>query len=250
MLTNIHPALVLLFLAKWVHRDISTGNIIVVEDDKGCVCGFLSDLEYAKAMSNESLSSDPKTVCFDVKDRSCLTFDQGTPYFIPLEIHAGKRHPEFYGNPSPRSFEELEQDFDNVPLNLPVVILRYNHYHDLESLMWVALWIVFGRVNWEAAKKIWPKIFMNSASPSDMRREFFITLGSPSRASFIDAFHPELLPVFPRGFEMIRKEIWCICMVSEPKERDYHKCFNSLIFAFDRLLLAVDGKADVVPLVV
>ena len=56
-----------------MHRDISTGNIIVVENN-GCIRGLVSDLEYAKAMSNESASSDPKTVRFDVQDRCCLTF--------------------------------------------------------------------------------------------------------------------------------------------------------------------------------
>ena len=57
-----------------VHSDISSGNIIVVENN-GRVRGFLSDFEYAKAMSNESASSDPKIVCFNVQDECCLTFD-------------------------------------------------------------------------------------------------------------------------------------------------------------------------------
>jgi len=80
VLTSIYLALILLFLAGWVHRDLSTGNIIVVENN-GRVQGF----EYAKATSNQSSSSDPKTYCFDVKDRCCLTFDHGTPYFIVAE---------------------------------------------------------------------------------------------------------------------------------------------------------------------
>ena len=142
MLTNIHPALVLLFLAKWVHRDISTGNIIVVEDDNGCIRGFLSDLEYARAMSNESSRSDPKTVCFDVKDRFCLIFVQGTPYFMPFEIHAGRRYAEQFVNKPTKSIEEMRQHFANVllqPRKRPETILRYNYHHNLESLMWVAL---------------------------------------------------------------------------------------------------------------
>ena len=54
---SIHSALVLLFLAGWVHRDISTGNIIVVEDDLGNAHGYLSDLEYAKKLSTEKFGS-------------------------------------------------------------------------------------------------------------------------------------------------------------------------------------------------
>jgi hypothetical protein len=61
--TDIRQALVLLYLAKWTHRDVSVGNIIVVEID-GSVRGKLSDLEYAKKFSDETFSVDPKTVCF------------------------------------------------------------------------------------------------------------------------------------------------------------------------------------------
>ena len=55
-----------MFLAGWVHRDISSGNLLYCEiDGKGR--GILSDLEYAKeyqAFGDES-SVDPKTVsCF------------------------------------------------------------------------------------------------------------------------------------------------------------------------------------------
>jgi len=64
-------ALVLLYHAGWNHRDISAGNIIVVENN-GSVRGKLSDLEYAKKFDDASFSADPKT---------------GTPYFMPLEIH-------------------------------------------------------------------------------------------------------------------------------------------------------------------
>jgi len=35
---------------------------------------------------------------------------------------------------------------------------------------------------------------------------------------------------------MIRKHLWDICKQLEPKEEDYHKLFDTLIFAFDRLL--------------
>ncbi len=56
-------ALVLLYLANWTHRDISAGNILVVEID-GHTRGKLSDLEYAKHFTDATYSADPKTVCF------------------------------------------------------------------------------------------------------------------------------------------------------------------------------------------
>jgi serine/threonine protein kinase len=50
-----------MYIANWVHRDISTGNIIVTTSG-GITCGKLSDLEYAKEFNATSAAKDPKTV--------------------------------------------------------------------------------------------------------------------------------------------------------------------------------------------
>ena len=73
-----------------VHKDISIGNIIIVKNN-GCIHRLLSDLEYMKAMSNKSVSLDSRTVCFDIKDRVFLMFDQDMLYFIPFKIHSGEK---------------------------------------------------------------------------------------------------------------------------------------------------------------
>jgi len=230
-----------LFLAGWVHRDISTGNIIVVEDNE-CIRGFLSDFEYAKAMSNQSSCSDPKTVCFDVEDRCCLTFYQGTPYFMPLEIHRGERYADPPEEAPPQSFQEIEQDAVNGllhPRTLP--ILRYNYNHDQESLMWVALYIVFGRVDLEKAQDICSNMFENSLRPSSYREHFFKGVVALPPGAFHHA-----LSNFPLYFEIIRRHLWYICKQLEPKEEDYHKLFNTLIIAFDKLLaIAKEKSGDV-----
>jgi len=49
-------ALILILLAKWVHRDISAGNIILVKTAKGEVIGKLSDLEYAQELVAHQLA--------------------------------------------------------------------------------------------------------------------------------------------------------------------------------------------------
>lgn len=54
-----------------MYKNLSTDNIIIVENNR-YVQGFLSNFEYAKVSSNQSLSSDPKTVYFNTKDRCCL----------------------------------------------------------------------------------------------------------------------------------------------------------------------------------
>ena len=56
-------ALILMLLAKWVHRDISVGNIILVEDEDGEWTGRVSDLEYAREFDSTPRGhKDPKTV--------------------------------------------------------------------------------------------------------------------------------------------------------------------------------------------
>ncbi|KAG8979744.1 hypothetical protein FRB90_007983, partial [Tulasnella sp. 427] len=54
-----------MFLAGWVHRDISSGNVYLFRfKDKGGkeqARGILGDLEYAKAFKQLKGSLDPKT---------------------------------------------------------------------------------------------------------------------------------------------------------------------------------------------
>lgn len=52
-----------MYLARYVHRDVSTGNIILVTDANGGVRGKLSDVEYAKRFDADRTSGDPKAVC-------------------------------------------------------------------------------------------------------------------------------------------------------------------------------------------
>jgi hypothetical protein len=61
--SSTHTALVLLFCAGWVHRDISCGNVLIWTDSRGAKHGKLGDLEYAKQFPSEGGSPDPKTVC-------------------------------------------------------------------------------------------------------------------------------------------------------------------------------------------
>lgn len=55
----------LLFLAGWVHRDISSGDILLYQSNNGPGQGKIGDLEYAKEFVDEtdhSAGGDPKTV--------------------------------------------------------------------------------------------------------------------------------------------------------------------------------------------
>jgi len=161
---------------------------------------------------------------------------------MPLEIHRGERYALSPANSPFQSFQEMEQNAANALLhrrNLPITIPRYNYNHDHESLMWVALYIVLGRVDLEAAREICSKMFANFLHPSWYREHFFkgnIVLPS-------GAFH-DALPKFPVYFEMIRKHLWDSCKQLEPKEEDYRKLFDTLIFAFDQLLAITNENSE------
>jgi len=116
--------------------------------------------------------------------------------------------------------------------------------------MWVTLWIVFRRVDWEAAKLIWPNIFVNSPRPEPLRERFLIGDGSLLKLPFLCEFHLDLCPVFPRCSDAICKALMHVCMQAEPKKEAYHNLYNTLVLIFDQLLSEVHGKAEIVPLVV
>ncbi|KAI0054375.1 hypothetical protein BV25DRAFT_1781815, partial [Artomyces pyxidatus] len=60
---------------RWVHRDVSAGNILYIEESRG---GVLADLEYARDMDH----SGPPTH----NERT------GTPHFMPVEMALGALH--------------------------------------------------------------------------------------------------------------------------------------------------------------
>ncbi|KAG2008947.1 hypothetical protein CC2G_014325 [Coprinopsis cinerea AmutBmut pab1-1] len=120
------PALVIMFCAGWVHRDISAGNILAFPTSEGTWQAKLSDLEYAKKLPHDCrTSSEPKT---------------GSPFFMPCEIQAKVYLVD----------ESLEDkvtfDFQPQPTpskNLPII---FNYQHDLESIWWIKLWFISTRV--------------------------------------------------------------------------------------------------------
>jgi len=177
-------------------------------------------------------------------------FDQGTPYFMPLEIHLGKR---YTSDARLRTKEERKESIRSGVFSrpkLPKAILRYTPNHDQESLMWVALWIVYGLVDYEKAKKIWPQIFANTRFPTREREDFFQGRYSLQEGKFFEAFHPGLGSDCPRWFDFLREQLYAFCTLREPEEKDFHGLINDLSVVFDELLATAAGEAKTVPLVV
>ncbi|KAF5363406.1 hypothetical protein D9756_001070 [Leucocoprinus leucothites] len=181
---DVFIALVLLFLANWVHRDISTGNIILVEKD-GKVCGKLSDLEYAKEFSSIQVpDKDPKT---------------GTPFFMPFEIHSGKRI--FLKPPTMLNASDVPDKL-SIHTLIPVAggqsqkdSLFFRFSYDLESLWWIMLWFFLARADSSPAATLFCSIFTYSIKPSDERGAVF--LASSDDTTVLDAIVSKLQPLYP-----------------------------------------------------
>ncbi|KAF8582551.1 hypothetical protein K439DRAFT_1635200 [Ramaria rubella] len=106
-LEDATSGLELLHRYGWVHRDISSGNLLVVRGR-----GKISDLEYTKKTSEHS-------------DHNIRT---GTMDFMSLEVEALKY---------------LFHDDDSLVPSQIRTLFHYNPLHDLESLWWIGVWMMF-----------------------------------------------------------------------------------------------------------
>ena len=107
----------------------------------------LADLEHAKKM-DDSKSLEMRTASeshITLSGKSLIVSQQGTLSFMPIEV-AAKR---FLFLPSRggtgltdfKAYRRArEQDGGTAPKAIP---FSYNHLHDLESLWWIAVWVVF-----------------------------------------------------------------------------------------------------------
>uniref|UniRef100_A0A8H7YBN7 Fungal-type protein kinase domain-containing protein n=1 Tax=Psilocybe cubensis TaxID=181762 RepID=A0A8H7YBN7_PSICU len=159
----------LLYCAGWVHRDISSGNILAHE--VGSVLrAKLSDLEYAKKFplpEDHEGNVDPKT---------------GTPFFMPVEImrnsylHTKARNHNkvisLVGNLKEAILRHHTQDNQTTngkPTATPVV---YNFQHDLESLWWVLVWSLTARVDHQPSRMWANDIFQHDDVLTSARLNF------------------------------------------------------------------------------
>ncbi|KAG2009028.1 other/FunK1 protein kinase [Coprinopsis cinerea AmutBmut pab1-1] len=128
----------LMFLAGWVHRDISPGNILVYRGEQGSPSVVkLSDLEHAKRYPDPEATGEDRIT--------------GTPYFIACEILLGQR------------LFPMDMDIDlrlDTPLpSYQFVPMAHNYQHDVESIFWILLWLVSMRVDQSLPKEFGRKYF-------------------------------------------------------------------------------------------
>ncbi|KAF7799155.1 hypothetical protein EIP86_010386 [Pleurotus ostreatoroseus] len=137
-LAHAAGALQLMHKAGWVHRDVSTGNILLGDQPR------LVDFEYAKQASDDD------------------DFALGTRLFKALEVDASREelvsHTEQPEADSPKDEPEAQkQQTDASKVLQPTQEeasssslserhpLRFNPLHDLESLWWIAVYFLLKR---------------------------------------------------------------------------------------------------------
>ncbi|KAH9485701.1 hypothetical protein JR316_0002614 [Psilocybe cubensis] len=191
----------MMLCAGWVHRDISSGNVLAyrknLDNPKQPWSMVLGDLEYAKKyppLKQLSSSSD---------------FRVGTPYFMPIEImmqrslfdrnqenvvtkaikksNARKSHleqvsPLDLGSSDSDDYDDyarFKEDTLSGPKNATTVTwngIVHNFQHDWESIWWLILWTITSRVNDapEDTKSYARQIFQNSVEASPRRQKVFM----------------------------------------------------------------------------
>ncbi|KAF9446799.1 hypothetical protein P691DRAFT_707861 [Macrolepiota fuliginosa MF-IS2] len=189
---DVFVALVLLYLARWLHRDVSPGNIILIGQGNE-IRGKLSDLEYAKEFNTTTNSGDPKT---------------GTPFFMAVEVHDSRSllflpQEKFLSiNPTPNPFRSGARRPSRMapgtlpvtpsPPTVPQLQVQARFQHDLESLWWIILWILLCRIKDPDTSAFTQTIFTFDHMPTRERLGLF-TL--PTFTSTLEGFiHPELRP--------------------------------------------------------
>ncbi|KAF4623621.1 hypothetical protein D9613_001484 [Agrocybe pediades] len=151
----------LMFAAGWVHRDISTGNILAYQPHQAeGWTAKLSDLEYAKKFppdDNVVAAPDPKT---------------GTPYFMPIEIiNSVYMYPP---RPKPGNVQKAgTADFffakANTRLKPAKMHVTHNFQHELESLWWIILYELTARIYHRLSMEYAETIFKNTVAPISAR---------------------------------------------------------------------------------
>ncbi|KAI0349306.1 hypothetical protein OH77DRAFT_1525784 [Trametes cingulata] len=143
-------ALQILFLVSWIHRDVSSGNILSFKGR-----GKLSDLEYAKEfnLSVHGRSADPKT---------------GTPIFMAVELLS--RETIYKEGPSLhlRDMGQLRASAR------PPLAIRHNFQHDLESIFWILAWLVLTHIPGQDLAATSDELFHSKNPRFYIAREHFL----------------------------------------------------------------------------
>ncbi|ESK83852.1 other 1 protein kinase [Moniliophthora roreri MCA 2997] len=167
--------------ARYVHRDISTGNLLLCFDhDNQPICK-ISDLEYALPYLQEQPPGAPEHA-----------HKTGTPAFMAVEVQA-KKH-LFKGKGQAQ--------------------FLHNYFHDIEGIWWIGIWHLFytcpvegkadlGNIARQvmAAKNIFP----DDVNGTVQRLNFFTLPGDCRQVTRIFLHNKELVDIMDGALTKLRK---------------------------------------------
>jgi hypothetical protein len=129
-------------MMKWVHHNVSVGNILS--------CGGIAKLanpecgkKVGDVKSHEMWTASGSSINWSGKP---LTIpQQGTMHFMLLEVAVQKFlfQPHFDKDVNITDFMQDIQSTSGIQNSTITVPFYHNHLNDLESLWWVAVWLVF-----------------------------------------------------------------------------------------------------------
>ncbi|CAE6522655.1 unnamed protein product [Rhizoctonia solani] len=118
-------------LSGYVHRDVSSGNIMLVPASGALDRrGVIMDLEYAKEITDPSAPRDVRT---------------GTLAFMATEVASMEHHRlgSLRKKPKMLDLASLKQAWKNETTKFnPLPPFRHNPLHDMESIWWLCTWTI------------------------------------------------------------------------------------------------------------
>ncbi|KAF6758218.1 hypothetical protein DFP72DRAFT_1005945 [Ephemerocybe angulata] len=227
VLNQAYFALLIMFCAGWVHRDISDGNVLAIKVD-GKWSVRLADLEFAKKCSPKLATSPDATI--------------GTPYFIAYEIEA-----------SLLLWVRYEIDFKKVILPVwgggkaippPSKAIVHTFFHDIESLWWLIVWLITSRIGCDASKIAAHALFQGHFADSERRGN--VVIGGLSH-DIVSSLHDDVKPI-AAGLEPFRVQLYGDYLRNSPEMRLKYEnyapaCATALIF-FDDIRESCDVWAS------
>jgi hypothetical protein len=188
-----------------------------------------------------------------------LVLIQGTAFFMPLEIHLGRPYKtvpttSYRRLPTPFAVDvdpfdgqlPAEQHLFSRTSPPPPPRLNYRSQHGLESLWWVALYILIYRVDHPAGNLLSNKIFTSTSLPTVARQELFEDEGEVIR-ELKQALHPALQhKLIMDSMHEIARVLFTSYFMDNPTDPEalgqvYHHVFRNLAI----LVLTIKTKVEV-----
>ncbi|CEL60446.1 hypothetical protein RSOLAG1IB_09652 [Rhizoctonia solani AG-1 IB] len=190
-------------ISKRVHRDVSSGNILLVPASGSLQeRGVITDLEYAKVIRDTSMSHDVKT---------------GTATFMATEV-AAMEHKRLgllqASNLAALTLEELDLikqgKEGSPPLEPTLPPFRHNALHDMESIWWLCIWVIFYLVpTKESARKYYSNYRDLFKHPDPDRKHKFISGQQVYR--ILTTHLPEPFVLIMKNWSRILNSYYSIC---------------------------------------